>query len=129
MTRQHEQNSVPAVSIGMPVDTPLLSVLIPTKNRPNTAIEAITIAVKIASGSNVQVVVQDCSDDDALEQLLLKYDLRDSVLYSKVDPVSMTENWNIGLALTTGEYVTVIGDDDTILPGIIDVALWARNHG
>jgi glycosyltransferase involved in cell wall biosynthesis len=31
--------------------------------------------------------------------------------------VSVTENWNNALSRTTGEYVTLLGDDDCLMPG------------
>ena len=44
-------------------------------------------------------------------------------------PVSMTENSNLGMGHVTGKYLTIIGDDDAVLPGIVDVvACWASKH-
>jgi hypothetical protein len=40
----------------------------------------------------------------------------------------MTENWNLGMGHITGEYLTIIGDDDAVLPGILNVTRWASNR-
>jgi len=108
-------------------DRPLLSILIPTKNRQHTAVAAVIEALKVGSPPEVEVVVQDCGDDRSLELALLDAGLRDRIVYQKVEPVSMPENWDQGLRITRGDYVTIIGDDDSVLPGIVEVARWARD--
>lgn len=106
---------------------PILSVLIPTKNRQKTAICAIREASKVGSSEDVEIIVQDCSDDSSLYQMIQEDGLEDRVVYQKEDrPVSMTENWNLGVVHVTGEYLIIIGDDDTVLPGIVEVAKWAK---
>lgn len=111
-------------------EKPLLSVLIPTRNRQHTAIASVIEAVKVGPASEVEIVVQDCSDDDALQSLLFKHDLLGRVVYRRVGhSVSMTENWNRGMCYVRGEYVIIIGDDDAVLPGIVDIARWASKRG
>ena len=51
------------------VSRPLLSIIIPTRNRQEFAASAIRCALAIRS-SEIEVIVQDCSDDEALSSLV-----------------------------------------------------------
>lgn len=40
--------------------------------------------------------------------------------------ISSIDNFNQAMDLTTGDYVILIGDDDSILPKIVEIAHWAK---
>ena len=104
---------------------PLLSIIIPTKNRQYTAVFAVDSVLCIPS-ENLEVIVQDCSDDDSLRQLLSnKYGKNARLKYFHTyEKLSMNENWSAAISKTTGKFVYGIGDDDGVLPAIIEVAEW-----
>jgi glycosyltransferase involved in cell wall biosynthesis len=105
--------------------SPLLSIIIPTKNRQYTAVFAVNSVLNIPS-DNLEVIVQDCSDDDSLRQILnSKYgeDARLKYFHTHQKP-SMNENWSTAISNTRGKFVYGIGDDDAVLPVIIEVAEW-----
>lgn len=105
--------------------SPLLSIIIPTKNRQYTAVFAVDSVLNIPS-DNLEVIVQDCSDDDSLRQILnIKYgqDARLKYFHTHQKP-SMNENWSTAISNTQGKFVYGIGDDDAVLPAIIEVAEW-----
>ncbi len=105
---------------------PTLTLIVPTKNRQHTAIQTVAEAAKIAPASELEIVVHDCSDEPLLRDRLIELALLDRVVYRYVDrPVSMTENWNLAMSYATGEWVTIIGDDDGLAPGVLEVARWA----
>lgn len=107
-----------------------LTVIIPTKNRQDTAVTAAQLAAAVGPPDVVEVIVHDCSDDSSLRDRLAGHGLRERVRYVHADePLSMTENWNRALALANGEYVIVIGDDDAISSQILSVVRWARARG
>lgn len=108
---------------------PLLSIIIPTKNRQDTCIYAIESALALKN-TDIEVLVQDCSDTEDLKQALEKQFVCESRLkyeYTDSNP-SMTENWNSALIRAKGDYLCFIGDDDAILPTIYETALWAKNN-
>lgn len=108
---------------------PLLSIIIPTKNRQYTAIHAVASALNIVS-DQIEVVVQDCSDDNKLHDLLkasFKDDRRIKYFYSNNKP-SLTENWNLAISNTNGKYLIGIGDDDAVLSSCLDVVNWMNEH-
>jgi glycosyltransferase involved in cell wall biosynthesis len=105
--------------------SPLLSIIIPTKNRQYTAVFAVDSALSILS-DNFEVIVQDCSDDDSLRQILnSKYGTDARLKYFHTNQkLSMNENWSSAISNTQGKFVYAIGDDDAVLPAIMEVAEW-----
>lgn len=82
---------------------------------------------------DIQLVMTDTSTDRRLYDRLnddTSSFLRDRrFLYRKIDePSNLTKNHNDALALATGDYVCVIGDDDAITQAAIDAARWASRR-
>lgn len=108
---------------------PLLSILIPTKNREEYALKVAYQILEI-NDDRIQLIIYDNSDANKLEHLLgdclkdpgIKYFYNNEVL-------SFVENFSLGISKCDGEYVTIIGDDDGINPFIIDIADWANKNG
>jgi glycosyltransferase involved in cell wall biosynthesis len=110
-------------------EAPLLTILIPTRNRPHTAMGSIRNVLNLPS-ERIELVVQDCSDDDSLGKRLAE-EVNDSRMhyFYAAESLSMTENWNRGVARARGEFVTIIGDDDGVSEEIVAVAEWAKSEG
>lgn len=108
---------------------PLLSIVIPTKNRQFTCLYAIASALLI-NNDDFEVVVQDCSDTNILQQQIHEkfgMDPRIKYFYSD-EKLSMTDNWNRAFSNTKGEYICAIGDDDAVLPAVFEIAKWAKQR-
>jgi glycosyltransferase involved in cell wall biosynthesis len=94
---------------------PLFSVAIPTRNRPNTLFFSIKSVLE-STESNFEVVVSDNGDNDLSRKVVDRFP-RDRIRYVRAPrPLSMTDNWSLALENCRGEYVTVIGDDDALMP-------------
>lgn len=109
--------------------TPLLSIIIPTKNRQYTAVFAVASALRIIS-DEIEIVVQDCSDDNRLNDLLKEKfngDQRIKYFHSDTKP-SLTDNWNLAILNTSGKYIIGIGDDDAVLPYCLEVVRWMNSN-
>lgn len=106
-------------------NNPILSILIPTKNREKYALNVVQHILSIDS-SKFQLIIQDNSDTNKLESLLSDY-INDSRLryYYHSEVLSFVDNFSLGISQCTGEYVTIIGDDDGINPLIIEFTEWA----
>ena len=107
---------------------PLLSIAIATKNRDKYCLSAVESILSLPN-NNIQVVVQDNSDVQVLNQLLKPYldDVR--LIYNYTPPpFSSIDNFNAALELVTGEYVCLIGDDDGINPEILVATQWAKDN-
>ncbi len=113
--------------------TPLLTIAIPTHNRAKYAIPTIHSLLAIAD-ERIEIIVSDTSTDGELaayiegEGASILQDSRLKYLrsYARLD---MTDNHNTALAAATGEYVCLIGDDDTITADALRAVAWASERG
>ncbi|WP_447922532.1 glycosyltransferase family 2 protein [Achromobacter aegrifaciens] len=110
----------------------LLSIAIPTHNRAKYAIHAIRSILAIGN-RNMELVVSDTSTDGVLEKLVHEgehppcADPRFKYL-RPADRLDMTGNHNFAIGAASGEFVCLIGDDDTITEDLILAAQWAREN-
>ena len=108
--------------------TPILSIIIPTKNRSEYAMSAIKSILNMSSDL-FELVVQDNSDNNKLEDHLNKIYLDSRLSYSHTrEHLDVIANFNKALSLAKGEYITFIGDDDGVNPEIIEAAMWAKSN-
>lgn len=104
----------------------LLSIVIPTKNREKYALATVEQILSIKD-ERIQIVVQDNSDTLVLFELLKNKIDNTRVKYNHTKGiVSFVNNFNLAVDQADGEYLCMIGDDDGILPQIVEVANWAK---
>lgn len=106
----------------------IISIVIPTKNRQEYAIETIK-QILLCPDPDIQVVIQDNSDDNKLEGMIksLNFDTRLKYNYSP-GILSFVDNFSIAVSLADGEYVCMIGDDDGINHEIVEFTKWAKEN-
>lgn len=105
----------------------LVSVIIPTRNRQIYANAAIRQIMDL--NEDIQVVVCDNSDDDSLKKMISDYFTDERLLYKYIsERISGIENYETAASLATGKYLCAIGDDDGILPTIIECARWMERN-
>ena len=107
---------------------PLLSIVIASRNRVPYAISAIQSILEIPD-PRLELVVQDNSDSRELESWVHENvkDVRFRYQYTP-PPFSSIANFNAAVALASGEYVCLIGDDDGVNPEIMEAAAWAKTN-
>jgi Glycosyltransferases involved in cell wall biogenesis len=107
--------------------SPLVSVIIPTRNRQEYAEKTIRQIAEL--NQNIEIVVQDNSDDDYLKELLNDLLSNENIKYSYCETtLPFSENYNRAMERVTGDYVCAIGDDDGILPNISECAIWMKEN-
>lgn len=107
---------------------PLLSIIIPTKNRYKTLIPVIETILKIES-KDFELVIQDNSDNtDQIEKFLDKNSDERIKYYYSAEKLSQTGNSDLAVKNSIGEYVCFIGDDDAVMPFIVEVAKWMKEN-
>jgi len=105
--------------------TPLLSVVIATRNRQKYCTAAIESLFKMDKGRELQIAISDNSDSDSLSNYVkILNDPRIVYTYTQ-EQLSFIDNFNKVTELATGKYICLIGDDDTLLPEIIEHTKWA----
>ncbi|MDQ6472050.1 glycosyltransferase family A protein [Flavobacterium sp. LHD-80] len=109
---------------------PLLSIVIPTKNR-YFYLENFVKSFVAFESSEIELVIQDNSDIQSVEFLDYLESVNDKRIkynYSK-DSLSMVENCDRSIELALGEYVCMLGDDDGVLFEIsMDVVKFCINN-
>ena len=108
---------------------PVLSIIIPTRNRGIYCIEAIKSILRIPD-QDIELIVQDNSDNTILKELVEQnvFDNRLKYFYSP-QQLSSIDNFNKAFEEANGRYLCLIGDDDGIIPEILRVARWANSKG
>src|SRR5687767_990466 len=105
------------------------SIVIPTRERADTLHHAIR-SVLFQTYPNFELVVMDnASSPDTAEVVAAFRDPR--IRYARsATRLSMSDNWELGLSHTSGDYVFVLGDDDALLPDALDICRSIiRQHG
>jgi len=104
---------------------PILSIVVATHNRSNYAIFAAKSVLSIESDL-IELIIHDTSTDGKLAINIKELQEDNRLRYQHCDVrLSMTENHNRALSLATGDYVCLIGDDDTVSTEIVNAVQWA----
>ena len=112
---------------------PLLSVVVPTHNRADYAISCIE-SILAFEEPGLELIVTDTSTDGRLQGFLHESSCRfladPRFKYAKLEePSNLTKNHTDAMSFAEGEYVIIIGDDDSITQAAIDAARWASANG
>jgi glycosyltransferase involved in cell wall biosynthesis len=104
---------------------PLLSIVIPTKNRFEYALKAIESCLRIQE-DNYELIVEDNSSNNDLEEAISRIkDKKLRYIHNK-ESIDMSMNFENAVERANGEYITVIGDDDSVSSDIIKITQWCK---
>ena len=108
---------------------PFVSVIIPTRERCETLRSALKTVCSQDFTDAEFIVSDNVSEDDTAAIVAGFNDPR--VRYIRTPKrLSMTGNFSFALSHARGTYVTILGDDDGLIPGALSVlAQWARATG
>jgi glycosyltransferase involved in cell wall biosynthesis len=103
--------------------SPRFSILIPTRDRPATFRHTLATAAE-QPGDDYEIVVADNCGTQVTKEIVDEFQAKSSkIRYLRSDTIlPMAENWERGLSACSGDYVTVIGDDDGLLPSTLIAA-------
>lgn len=94
------------------------SILIPARDRPDTLCHTLATVME-QDGDDFDVVVADNAGGPEIGRIVEQF-ASPRLRHSRSDEVlPMAANWERGLALCGGEYVTVVGDDDALVPSAL----------
>lgn len=113
----------------MTLKTPLLAIVVPTRNRHQYVISAIKSLLRIPS-RDIEIVLEDNSDSNQLQDWIQENapDTRITYNYSST-PTSQSGNYERSMRGVKAEYVAFIGDDDGINPEVLEAVSWAKGQG
>lgn len=107
-----------------PLREPILSIVVPTRNR-EIAARSFIRAAYVATTEDSEVVVQDTGRDESLGAWIRAEGFADRVFYEHSGGgLSMTANWNRAAKRARGRVITFMGDDDGITSEVEPAARW-----
>ncbi len=96
------------------------SVLLPTRNGGRFLRNCIGSVLE-QTYPDIELVVSDNANTDETQSVVSAFRSDSRLKYIRLnEPVSVTENWNVALQASQGEYFLMMGDDDYLLPGYFD---------
>ncbi|WP_281310645.1 glycosyltransferase family 2 protein [Flavobacterium flavigenum] len=107
--------------------TALLSIVIATKNREFYCIETIKSILSFKSDL-IQIAISDNSDTRQVEAFVDSICNKNIVYRYNNSAISSIDNFNYAMELASGEYVILIGDDDSVHPKIIELVHWIKEN-
>ncbi|MBV1702117.1 MAG: glycosyltransferase [Hyphomicrobiales bacterium] len=92
---------------------PLISIVIPTRDRPDT-LRLCLAALRLQACEDVEILVQDNASAPDTRQIIEEAARLDPrIVYKRSDArLSQRANFEAGLAAASGDYLGIIGDDD-----------------
>ena len=115
------------MSDGASMNRPLLSIVVPSCNRPGTLL---SVLATLVAETSAELVVSDNSDAPLPNEALQALGAGERLRYRHwTERLSVVDNFERGLAMATGEYLLFIGDDDCVGPGIDAIAAWMKREG
>jgi glycosyltransferase involved in cell wall biosynthesis len=104
------------------MEAPLLSITMPTRNRPELLERALRSVVEAVGpvADRVEVAVSDGSDDEAtgavVRRVLAGWPGAHRYVWNR-PPLPLVDNMNRAVEISTGQWVMQLDDDDFLLPG------------
>jgi glycosyltransferase involved in cell wall biosynthesis len=99
---------------------PLFSVIIPTRQRHDTLVYAMKSILE-QPFNNLELIIMDNFSSPETAEVVASFNDSRVRYYRSPERLSMSENWELGLSHATGEYVTILGDDDAFISGSFDL--------
>jgi glycosyltransferase involved in cell wall biosynthesis len=98
-----------------------LTIYIPTYRRES--LDACLNSITSQYNDHVEIIVSDNDQDGFAKNIVYKYEKYISEYSIRKQNIGCDGNCLYGITAGDGEYVWVIGDDDVILPGALDIIL------
>lgn len=109
-------------------DAPLLSILMPTKNRSECARHAILSILRFED-RNFELVIHDNGDNDALADWIADQPDDPRRRYFRTRGVlSISQNFEHAIDQARGEYVGALGDDDGVDESVLKLCRWLKDN-
>jgi glycosyltransferase involved in cell wall biosynthesis len=98
---------------------PKITVIIPTRTRPDTLGKCLATVV-MQDYDNLEIIVSDNFSCDSTEGIVRSFQDSRLKYLNTGSRVSMSHNWEFALSHVSEGWVTIIGDDDGLLPSSLN---------
>lgn len=99
--------------------TPKITVIIPTRERCDVLEKSLKTATS-QDYDNLEIIVSDNFSTDATAQVVRGANDRRVKYINTGKRISMSHNWEFAVSSVTDGWLTIIGDDDGLLPGALN---------
>ncbi len=99
---------------------PTFSIVIPTRNRPETLFHAVRTCLADPE-NDYQVIVFDNATSPIITRELLGITDPRMVIQRSEETLPMINSWETAVSYATGKYVILVGDDDGLIPSTLSV--------
>lgn len=111
-------------------NSPLVSLVVPTKNRYPYLIKLVELLRTFDLGSEFELVIQDNNEDNSVFLKYLEENPYERLQYFfDPKPVPIGDNCDNAINNSTGKYVCFIGDDDCVTMNFIPCVRWMEKNG
>ena len=108
--------------------TPLVSIVIATYNRYEYLYDCVD-SIRSIDSDDLEIIIQDNTEDNKAFAEYISSLNDDRIKYShKKEHVSVVDNYDMGIIRATGDYVCLIGDDDSICSNILKAASYLKEN-
>jgi Glycosyl transferase family 2 len=102
-----------------------VSIIVATKDRYDTLFDCVSSLLANYADPAVEIIVRDNSASPRIDAFAAAFGANPNLRYiADPRPVSQSENYELAVAAARGDYVTMIGDDDSISWGLLELARW-----
>lgn len=106
---------------------PLLSIVVPTKNRYYFMIKLVELVDSFDFGHDVELLIQDNTiNNEEILEFLSANNYSFVSYYHEQKPLSQSGNSDLAVRNSSGEYVCFIGDDDGVTEDILECCKWMK---
>lgn len=107
---------------------PLLSIVIPTKDRYDYLIQLVDLILSYKS-DQIEIVIQDNTPENSYIKTYIEGRWNGKVnYYHHPDQLPISKNSDLAILNSTGEYVCFLGDDDGTTPLIVRATKWLKEN-
>ncbi|GAA2116401.1 hypothetical protein GCM10009824_15070 [Kocuria atrinae] len=124
---RNDDSIVRNATLNAPSESPLISIVIATRNRKQQLLDAIYSCL-YQSVQNIEVVIVDDGSNDGTDVAVKS--VQDSrIRYIRQSPLGISAARNHGTNAAIGYYIAVLDDDDLMLPDRLEVQLQCMTAG
>jgi glycosyltransferase involved in cell wall biosynthesis len=106
----------------------LLSIVVPTKDR-YYYLKYLIKLIKSFDCEDIELVIQDNTENNLeIVEFLKEFKYSHLNYFHTKEQLSVSLNSDKAILHSTGEYICFIGDDDGVLPNIIDCVKWMKEY-
>lgn len=117
------------IIIMIEINRPILSILIPTKDRYHTLKPVLNGLLTDFEEFNVEILVQDNTlDNTEIIEFIINLKSNKIKYFHDATYLSQSGNCNLSVLNSTGKYLILIGDDDYVLPTVIEMVEWMDSN-